>query len=534
MIALASACVFSVASVSARAAEVVLWIDDEPGTGFYNGERAAPIGGNPGTTVGEQRAIAFLYAVKIWSEQLESDVPIVIRANFKSAYCSGNSALLGWAGADGVKRDFPGAPVPSTYYHRALADSLAGYDLDPGKPDVFASFNSALDRGDCLGSRGWYLGLDGNHGNDVDLIQVVSHEFAHGLGFSNFVDETSGSMLGSQYGGDIFTRFTFDVTQGKYWSDMTDSERRVSATNTSNVVWDGPHTRAEVPRCLDAGSPSLWFGGTHIPVVPARFGTALGATPLVGVSEEGEDGVGVVDDGCQPLARLDGKVAVLYRSSACEPELQVHNAQRAGAIAVVIVSDTEESPPGAMSGTAGADPTIPAVQISRADADELLEFMGEEVSLLFDPDVHVGGDEEHRAVLYAPNPVKSGSSISHFDPSFTPNALMEPFATSGLPHRVDLAMAVMEDIGWHTKPIGDPCDSIGVSLPTPVIDTGSIANAPPPTASRLGGDGGSGSGCSVGPRGGGNVGLASLLGFALAGLLAGLVGFARRRARALT
>ncbi len=525
-VALATWCVLTW-PLEVRAAEVVLWIDDEEGQGFYNPEPATPVGGNPGTTVGEQRAIAFVYAVKIWAEQLVSDVPIVVQANFKSAFCSGNSALLGWAGADAVHRDFAGAPIASTYYHAALADSLAGYDLDPGDADVFASFNSALDRGDCLGSRGWYYGFDAKHGDNIDLIQVVSHEFAHGIGFSNFVDETSGSMLGPQHGGDIFARFTYDVSQEKYWSDMTNTERVVSATNTFRVVWDGPRGRAEGKRCASQGSPSLWVDGQRIPLVPARFGSALEESSLIGVLEEGDDGTGIRDDGCQSLRNLDGRVALLHRSSACEPEFQVHNAQRAGAIAAVLVSDTESSPPGAMSGSPGSDPTIPAVQISRAHADELIDYLGEEVSVLADPLVPLGVDEEYRPMLYAPSPVRSGSSISHLDPLLTPNGLMEPFATSGLPHRVDITLAVMEDIGWRTKPLGDPCASTGVTLPTPDIDTGSVGPAPA-TASRLGGSDSSSKGCTIGV--GRRLGAGPLFGFGMLAL--GLVGFVRRRQRA--
>jgi MYXO-CTERM domain-containing protein len=517
------------APAAVEAAEVVLWIDDEPGSGFNSTQPAAPVGGNTGTTVGEQRAIAFLYAVKIWATQLESDVPIVVQADFKSAFCSGNSALLGWAGADSVHRDFAGAPFPSTYYHAALADSLAGHDLDPDKPDVFASFNSALDRSDCLGGRGWYYGLDGDHGTDIDLVQVVSHEFGHGIGFSNFVDETSGSMLGAQHGGDIFARFTYDVSQAKYWSDMTDSERAVSATNTYGVVWDGPSTKAEVRRCLDAGSPSLWVGGNRLTVVPARFGSALPEHALAAVIEEGRDGSGDRGDGCQSLDSLAGKIALLHRSSACQPEQQAMNAQRAGAIAAVLVSDSESSPPGIMGGSPEPDPTIPAVQISRVQADLVVEYLGESVSLLADPDVYIGADQEDRVMLYAPSPVRSGSSISHFDTMLSPSGLMEPFATPGLPHRVDLAMAVMEDIGWETDPIGDPCASTGIVLPPPQIDAGSVASAPAATSSQGAGNA-STKGCSAAASGTGSRSTAALFGL----VALGLFGFARRRPSSLS
>ncbi len=53
-------------------------------------------------------------------------------------------------------------------------------------------------------------------------------------------------------------------------------------------------------------------------------------------------------------------------------------------------------------------------------------------------------------VLYAPNPVQPGSSISHWDTSVSPNVLMEPFITPDLmaADSVDLTTSLLADIGW--------------------------------------------------------------------------------------
>lgn len=52
--------------------------------------------------------------------------------------------------------------------------------------------------------------------------------------------------------------------------------------------------------------------------------------------------------------------------------------------------------------------------------------------------------------MYAPNPVQSGSPISHWDTSATPNLLMEPFISSDLTPSLglDLTPYLFEDIGW--------------------------------------------------------------------------------------
>lgn len=52
-----------------------------------------------------------------------------------------------------------------------------------------------------------------------------------------------------------------------------------------------------------------------------------------------------------------------------------------------------------------------------------------------------------RVEMYAPNPVESGSSISHFNTDASPNELMEPQYTEGSLD-IGLALYLLEDIGW--------------------------------------------------------------------------------------
>ncbi len=71
-------------------------------------------------------------------------------------------------------------------------------------------------------------------------------------------------------------------------------------------------------------------------------------------------------------------------------------------------------------------------------------------TLRFDPDSKAGTDPEGRVLLYAPKPVQSGSSHSHFDPSASPNLLMEPSITPDLAiGKVDLTKQAMRDFGWR-------------------------------------------------------------------------------------
>jgi hypothetical protein len=52
--------------------------------------------------------------------------------------------------------------------------------------------------------------------------------------------------------------------------------------------------------------------------------------------------------------------------------------------------------------------------------------------------------------MFAPNPQQPGSSVSHWDTAVTPNQLMEPAITVGLPHNTILEEALFRDIGWTT------------------------------------------------------------------------------------
>src|SRR5688572_12303274 len=93
------------ASVS-HAATVVIQNNDTAGEGFNDPTPVAPVGGNPGTTLGAQRLNAFTYAANLWAARLNSPVTIIVRAQMNPQTCSGGSAVLGSAGAVTVHRDF--------------------------------------------------------------------------------------------------------------------------------------------------------------------------------------------------------------------------------------------------------------------------------------------------------------------------------------------------------------------------------------------------------------------------------------------
>ena len=150
--ALAAATTFAVGS--AGAANIVLVNMNQSGIGLNDPTPATPAGGNPGTTVGEQRQIAYRFAADLWGAVLESDVDINVRAQFTALSCDATSGVLGSAGARFIQRDFTGA-LPGHWYGEALANAITGTDLSPGEDEINSNFNANLGTPGCMETSGW-------------------------------------------------------------------------------------------------------------------------------------------------------------------------------------------------------------------------------------------------------------------------------------------------------------------------------------------------------------------------------------------
>jgi len=64
-----------------------------------------------------------------------------------------------------------------------------------------------------------------------------------------------------------------------------------------------------------------------------------------------------------------------------------------------------------------------------------------------------------RVQMYAPNPVESGSSVSHFNTAASPNEIMEPQYTAGSLD-IGLALYLLKDIGWSINDISNTAPTI--------------------------------------------------------------------------
>ena len=456
----------------AHAAQFVLVNTDPPGFGFNDPTAAAPVGGNPGTTVGQQRLIAYSRALQLYGSTLASEVPIVVLGSFQPRPCAPTSGVLASAGAWNIEINFPGAPLGDHWYHGALANSIAGTDLYPGLDvidgaDIVAFFNSELGTAACLTTSRWYYGLD-NQANpatgDIDFLNVFMHELAHGLGFSNFVTETTGQHAFGLLFPDVYTAFTRDNATGKLWNQMTAAEIVAAAVRNGQEVWVGANVTNRAPSVL---GPATLLNMTAPAAVAGEheFGTAAAIGPVPtpanfsGAVVAGLDDVNLagptVNDGCTAFTNagaVAGKIALVVRGT-CTFAVKAKNAQDAGATGAIIAA---VAPGGTAFAMGGADPTviIPVISVSTQFGVDFLGAGGVGAGALAVSETTLAGtDSAGRVRLFAPNPVQLGSSISHYDTIAEPNLLMEPAITSTLhaTTNVDLTVALFEDIGWQSE-----------------------------------------------------------------------------------
>ena len=166
-------------------------------------------------------------AVDIWAANFKSNVVITVDASWGR---SSSWGVLGSARPGSFFSAFSGAPDPSLWYASALANSLAGRDLDKANPEMIIQVNSAAQwnsRGDGLPSSSEY-----------DLRSVFLHEMAHGLGFlsNDAYDPFFG--LGSLDQPTPFDAY-LQTSDGRRLADLPTPSIELGVALTTSLVWSG-------------------------------------------------------------------------------------------------------------------------------------------------------------------------------------------------------------------------------------------------------------------------------------------------------
>ncbi|MEO9485917.1 MAG: PKD domain-containing protein [Ekhidna sp.] len=198
---------------------------------------------------------AFQFAVDIWASLISSDVDIVINANFTNL----GAGVLGSAGASFLVRDFKNAPSDTTFYPIALAEKIAGEQLNlPGEPEINCSFSSSF---------GFYFGTDGNTpASQFDFVTIVLHELGHGLGFAGVegVDDQTGrgtwdyfSLKSARYNEFV------ELGDGTRLFDLQNNSTQVGdAITGGNLFFDGIRAVQKLGSRPKMFAPSTYDGGS--------------------------------------------------------------------------------------------------------------------------------------------------------------------------------------------------------------------------------------------------------------------------------
>ena len=212
----------------------------------------------------------FQAAVDIWGANFSSSVPIAIEASWGRSTSFG---VLGSARPGNYYSGFDGAPDQSLWYPSALANALAGKDLDPANPEMLIQVNSAAT---------WDTRNDGTpRSNEYDLESVFLHEMAHGLGFLS--TDAYDTFFGY---GTIEQPTPYDayaqLPDKRRLSDLPSPSLELGKALTSPLTWSGESgTAANGGKQIILYTPSRYEEGSSVSHIDETTYANLGANSIM-------------------------------------------------------------------------------------------------------------------------------------------------------------------------------------------------------------------------------------------------------------
>ncbi len=192
-------------------------------------------------------------ALDTWATNFKSSVDITMTATWGR---SANNDVLGSARPGSYFAGFTGAPDSTLWYPSALANALAGKDLDRDNAEIIIQVNS---------SANWnQRGDDKPRSNEYDLQSVILHEVAHGLGF------LSADVYDKFFGyGSIDQPTPFDAyiqtPDGRRLADMPTPSLELGKTLIAPLYWIGENgKRVNGGEKIKMYTPAIYEPGSSV------------------------------------------------------------------------------------------------------------------------------------------------------------------------------------------------------------------------------------------------------------------------------
>ena len=236
--------------------------------------------------------IVINYALLLWQNLIDSEVPIQVHVTWVSEFEDDNALATASSSFHlMVNKD---SLLPERFEPIVIANRKAKYDLYPGSNDIDIS---------VIADAPFYYGIDGNcPTNQYDLVTIILHEVAHGLGFASSAntvesdatlsDEVLGQLgySGLGFNFDYFLEDQFGLSLIDPLNFENPSVELYEVFTGAQLYFVGPLTQAaNYGNRAPLAAPRVWDGGSSVSHLNegSYYGTSRNAlmTPWIGLGE---------------------------------------------------------------------------------------------------------------------------------------------------------------------------------------------------------------------------------------------------------